>query len=528
VVQIDVVANGADSYVWTDASGAVVSNSAAISITEPGEYTAEGTSSNGCSNVANITITEDVATPIVVITNLDNTQTLTCQINSIDLVATGGVEYSWSNGSSVVSSTADLVVGTAGTYTVTVTGANGCSSQESITIDSDGNIPVVTIDNLTNDDALTCSLTSINLVALGTGTFEWTDASGVLIGGTDALTITEPGDYTVTLSASNGCEASTNITITEDIAVPSLAIVNTTGIDVLTCVTTSISLTATGGVSYAWVSGEVVADITVSAGGTYTVTAIGANGCEASASAVITEDDLNPAVSITNSTNETELTCDVSPISLLATGANGYEWTDANGVVVSSVAALNVTIAGTYTVTGTGLNGCSSTQVITITEDFSTPTAAVVSDNTNDQLTCIDNSTVLSASGATSYVWANGLGTSNQITVGSAGTYTVEGFGDNGCSSLASIVITSDGQLPSVTIDASATELDCVTLEATLTANSTDAVTWSSGLGNSSSVVVNAPGTYISVCSSQVCPVTLPGKDILQSNGCKAFTNKVT
>jgi hypothetical protein len=65
-----------------------------------------------------------------------DSSTVTCS-QPVTLTASGGATYSWSNGSSVVGTSAELVVAAAGTYTVTVTNGGNCSDTASITINID-------------------------------------------------------------------------------------------------------------------------------------------------------------------------------------------------------------------------------------------------------------------------------------------------------------------------------------------------------------------------------------------------------
>ena len=100
--------------------------------------------------------------------------------------------------------------------------------------------------------------------------------------------MTTAGTYTVTVTAANGCTSTSSKEVFEDTTPPTAGITNNSGTTELTCIQTSISLTATGGVSYAWSSGENTANISVTTAGTYTVTVTGANGCTSTASTDIT------------------------------------------------------------------------------------------------------------------------------------------------------------------------------------------------------------------------------------------------
>jgi hypothetical protein len=172
-----------------------------------------------------------------------------------------------------------------GTYTVTVTAANGCTDTESITIEQDITPPTATLTNNTGNDTLTCTRTSISLTAGGGGTYAWSDG----LGSSATVSVTSPGTYTVTVTAANGCTDTGSITIIDDTAPPSAGINNNSGTTEITCPTPSISLTATGGGTYAWSSGlGTSANVTITVAGTYTVTVTAYNGCTDEASITIT------------------------------------------------------------------------------------------------------------------------------------------------------------------------------------------------------------------------------------------------
>ncbi|MEY4804971.1 MAG: hypothetical protein RL331_1492, partial [Bacteroidota bacterium] len=86
---------------------------------------------------------------------------------SISLTASGGVSYSWSNGTSIVGTAAALTVSSPGTYTVTVTGANGCTDAEIIAITQVQNtIPLFTsIPSICVGASLNLPNTSLNGVS---------------------------------------------------------------------------------------------------------------------------------------------------------------------------------------------------------------------------------------------------------------------------------------------------------------------------------------------------------------------------
>jgi hypothetical protein len=231
-----------------------VGNVASFSVNSPGTYTLNVLEANGCLGTTNYTVTQNTTAPTAVITNNANTTVLTCTQTSIALLASGGTSYSWSNGTNTVASTAAFSPSLPGTYTVTATAANGCLDTEQIIITQNTTAPTAAVTNNTNASQLTCALTSISLTATGGGTYSW--SNGTTVVGTNAnLNVTAPGTYTVTVtSATNGCTATSPTVITQNITPPAAAILSVPSPAVLTCTTTSITLTASGGGSYSWIS----------------------------------------------------------------------------------------------------------------------------------------------------------------------------------------------------------------------------------------------------------------------------------
>jgi len=108
------------------------------------------------------------------------------------------------------------------------------------------------------------------------------------------------GSYTVTVKDSNGCTTTQDVTITQPVSSLTVSIAAPA---VITCAiqTASLKASVSGGTepyTYSWSpGGQTDKDITVSAPGTYTLTATGANGCSASASVGVDETlTPNPAV----------------------------------------------------------------------------------------------------------------------------------------------------------------------------------------------------------------------------------------
>ena len=210
--------------------------------------------------------------------------------------------------------------------------------------------------------------------------------------------------------------------------------------NVLTCVTASIDLTATGGVSYSWDNNlGNTANVTVAAPGSYTVTVTDADGETDTESITITAGWSIPNVLITTNPGTTDLTCATPYITLTASGGVAYIWDSGPG----NDASIAVTTAGIYTVTAMAPNGCANTTSITITSAQSMPTIIV-----NDAEICLGDNAILMASGANVYTWTPSVGlnttTGSSVIASSTTTttYTVEGTHDaSGCKNTATAIV---------------------------------------------------------------------------------------
>ncbi|KJD33340.1 hypothetical protein PK35_05635 [Tamlana nanhaiensis] len=183
---------------------------------------------------------------------------------------------------------------------------------------------------------------------------------------------------------------------------PSAGITNNSATTVLTCLEPSISLTATGGASYSWDNNKGIdATISVTEPGTYTVIVTSSNGCTDTESIVITEDKPTPTAEITPADGTTAFTCDISSISLTASGGVSYNWDDGLGTNET----ISVTQPGTYTVTVTAANGCTDTESIVISNNKTTETCEVSSTNDNGNFGCgVTNVSFNTISNATSTI----------------------------------------------------------------------------------------------------------------------------
>ncbi|MBR5920114.1 MAG: T9SS type A sorting domain-containing protein [Bacteroidales bacterium] len=439
------VPTGGSGYQYSWSNG---SHSNAIGITTDATYTVTVTDNLGCQ----VTASKQLTLYPAAVASISGSAVL-CNNSSTTLTANGGTTYLWSTGSSQRT----ITVSQPGTYVTTVTTVYGCSASDSVVVTPFANPSIL-------GEATFCSGGYTTLTATGGDSYQWS------MGATSAtINVNTAGNYSVTASTENGCSGSTSVNVVEN----QPAIVTITGNSVI-CNETGTTLTATSGASYLWSSGETTQSINVNNPGSYSVTVMNANGCSGSSSQTVTM--MEPAV-ITGNTN----ICEGESAILSVSGAGTYTWS--NGAHTSSI---TVGTPGTYTVTASLPNGCSSTASAEVTV-ATAPTPTILGNTT----LCQGQSTTLTVNGGTSYAWSNGS-TNNNISVNQSGVYTVTTTNTEGCSNTASVTVTVN-PLPNVSISGSSSF--CQGSIVVLTAIGASSYSWSNG-NNSSTITVSNPGTY--------------------------------
>ncbi|WP_185155649.1 putative Ig domain-containing protein [Rudanella paleaurantiibacter] len=495
-------ATGGSSYAF---SGPGVSqsgsgNTAPVSL--PGTYTVVVTNAAGCTATATTTVESATST---VNASLVASGTLTCANPTVTLTASpAGASYTFSGpGLSQSGATNTATVSTAGTYSVTVTAAGGCSAVATVTVQGNTTPPTASI--APTSATLTCTNPTATLTASGGGNYRWEDGS------TNAIrSVSSAGTYSVTVTAANGCTATASVTISEDKTLPAVSL---SASGTVTCANPTVTLTASpaGQGTYRFTGpglnqSGAANTATVAAGGVYMVTVTAANGCTASATTTVE--------SATNAVNASlvasgTLTCANPTVTLTASpaGASYTFW----GPGLSQSGATNtatVSTAGTYSVTVTAAGGCSAVATVNVQGNTTPPTAGIAP--TSATLTCTNPTATLTASGGGSYRWEDGS-TNALRTVNSAGTYSVTVTAANGCTASASVMISEDKTPPTVSLAASGT-VTCANPTVTLTASPAGQGTYrftGPGLnqsGTANTATVAAGGVYmVTVTAANGC-----------------------
>jgi hypothetical protein len=357
-------AGGTASYTYSkDGTNFQVSN--VFSGFSTGSYTFTVKDSKGCTETFTASITEPLAALSASNTKVD-VKCFGASTGSVDASVSGGTApytYSWSNGSSVVSTSQDLSNVAAGTYTLTVTDANGCTTTTEAVVDEP-------------DAALSASNTKVDVKCFGESTGS-VDAS--VSGGTAPYTYSwsngstsqdlsglAAGTYTLTVTDANGCTTTTEAVVDEPDAALSAS---NTKVDVKCFGESngSVDLTVTGGTSpytYLWSNGVTSQDLSGLAKGTYSVTVTDANGCTTTSNAIVDE----PAKFEPTATGDE--VCEDEEIQLSASAGSSYSWSGPGGFTSSlqnpTISDASTSNGGEYTVTVTNASGCTGTATATV------------------------------------------------------------------------------------------------------------------------------------------------------------------
>lgn len=388
-----------------------------------------------------------------------------CTGGSVNLSATpvDNAIYQWLNAGAQISgaNSATYNATATGTYTVNVI-SNGClasSNAISVTVNPP---PVATI--TANGSTTVCQGSSVTLNATaGAGlSYQWL-LNGTQIGGANnaSYTASTAGNYTVIVSQGSNCSSTSNAANVNILALPQISVAASGPLAI--CQGSSVNLTASpsAGNTFQWqigganISGATNASYAANGAGTYTVVATSSNGCAATSSpSVVTINPLPPA-SITP--NGPTTFCVGGNVLLQANTGNGfnYQWQNGGNVIPGAVnGVLNVSTAGSYTVTVSDLSNCSATS-----SSINVNVAGVQAEIsfTGQPAICDGQAVVLNAntgSGLT-YVWSNNGNTisgatSATYTATIGGNYTVAVTDPNNCTSTSDVQTITVGETPAV------------------------------------------------------------------------------
>ena len=437
-------ATGADSYVWMP--GNFIGESIDVSPSNDITYTVTGTFSDGSSLTDTISV---IVNPNIIANAGDDTEI--CQGSTVTLAAEGGSSYQWNTGETTQS--IEVSPDSTTTYSVEVFN-NGCSDTDEVVVFVN-DIPTANA----GDDVVLNEGESTLLTATGGDSYLWSTGAT-----TSSITVSPDSDttYTVTVTL-NGCESTDQVTVFINASVNADA-----GEDVIICLGSSTILTATGGSSYQWNTGETTQSIEVSPEMTTTYSVEVFNAAENNSDIDEVEVVVND-IPTANAGDDTEI-CQGSTATLTAEGGSSYQWN--TGETTQSIEVSPDTTT-TYSVEVFN-NGCSDTDEIEVVVN-ETPTP-----NAGSDLTITEGETVvITATGGESYIWNTGE-TTPSISVSPLTTteYSVEVIINN-CGATDVVIVFVDEL--SINADAGDDVTICQGDTATLSASGGDSYLWSTG-----------------------------------------------
>lgn len=441
---VNLYASGGTSYLWEGPSGFVSGLQNPLInpglVNNSGSYNVTVTAANQCTALSSIGFTVN---PTPTVTVIGDT-VCTTQNALLQSTAAAAVSFNWIGPMSFTSAVQNPVLATppvlaSGWYTLVVTSAQGCSNSAvaALTV-----TPLPTAFFTSNSpQCLGTNLLFNSSGSSGSNNYYWTGPNGFVSSLPNPVVynagLNATGIYTLELSLGPCLASFTGSALVHPLPVPLIQSNSPL------CETKTLTLTVNTFTAYQWwgpagnfatTQSVALSDMLVSQSGLYSVMVTDNNSCQSSTSVSVTVMP-NPILNLTHVS-----VCYGSSAQLTVSGAAAYSWTgpdsfSANTAIINIQPALNV-FPVNYTVTGTGLNTCTSVAVASLST-FSLPIAqAQVSPRV-----CLDAPVYFNGSGGQQYQWNGPLGfnVSNQnfsvlaVNPGMAGTYTLVVTDVRGC-----------------------------------------------------------------------------------------------
>ncbi len=500
------------NWLWTSLGATtpttttVLTNNTTAAVTQPAFQVKATNPTTGCfTNALTNTV---VVNPLPIVNAgvdqliCSNNATMPATLTASATFGTG-LNYVWSGPVTGVTNGTPFQIGATGTFVVTGTDVNGCVDTDDVQI-TYSTIPAA---NAGVDQAI-CLNQTATFNATGLAPYTWTmtnyansGISAPVSGSSLVVTPTAPGTYTYQVNVQNsvGCTNNDQAVLT----IYALPVVNA-GVDQTICNASPVTLTATGAITYAWVTTHPSLSLSNATPffptqtATYTVTGTNINGCQ-NQDVVVVNVLPQPIVNA----GQDQTICAGTPVILNATTTlasptavvSPFTWT--GGYANNS--QFVPTSSQTLTVSVVGANGCTNQDQMSITVlALPTVNAGV------DQTICTGTGATLNATGAASYVWNNNVTQGVPFFPTASQIYTVTGVGANGCTNVDQVqvnVLTG----PSVTVSAAQTV--CANTAATFSAaplNSLGGFWTTTGNGTISPNISSAAITYLPAANDPV------------------------
>jgi gliding motility-associated-like protein len=490
---------------WATNDGVIQSsaNNEIITVSSGGTYEVSLVTPLGCTYNDAVAVNE-IPNPNISVTP----DTTVCAATPFSLFASGANEYNWTTTGEMdnaVTNTPIITLVTNGIATLIGTDNNGCSDTAVINLNVFPNpsLAIIPVGEICPNEIITLQAVTSD------GQYEWTDASGNILGDQPNVTVAPSANSNYSFTISDAC----GIVLTAEISVPvesgyGVNLGPTAGV----CNNVPISIDANGtGVAalYEWStnnglinSSTSLETITAAAPGNYYVNQTSPMGCLYTDSIELTQFP-EPIISVGNDAN----VCYNQPFALSASGGISYTWSPTDNLSNSNMSNPQVTLINdaTYYLTGTDANGCVGIDTIHLTVN---PLPVISIDPV--QMICPGSSVNLLATANYSDIsWTPNIGLSAttgntvQATPSATTNYTALLTDDNcGLTAETSVLVQVESNI-SITVggDQSFCEGDTVIIPAVISGEYTD-FHWTSISGASftpagaTSMVTGETGTF--------------------------------
>jgi hypothetical protein len=388
------------TFNWSGSLGAGATKT--VSPTISTTYSVTGTTLEGCTGTAEVTVTVH---PLPTITATANPSEI-CLGASTELIASSditGTTFNWSN-SLGVNPTVTVSPTSTTTYSVTGTTAEGCTGTAEVTITVH---PLPTITTTANPVEI-CLGASAELTASSdiTGTtFNWSGSLGA--GATKTVSPITTTTYSVTGTTAEGCTGIAEVTVT----VHPLPTITASANPVEICLGESTELTASSditGTTFNWSDGlgsSLTVTVSPTTTTTYSVTGTTLEGCTGTAEVTVT---VHPLPTITATATPSEICLNESSDLMVSSDITGTTFSWSNGLGTNPNVTVSPTTTTTYSVTGTTNEGCTGSAEVTVTVH---PLPTITATATPVEI-CLGASAELTASSditGTTFNWTNCL-----------------------------------------------------------------------------------------------------------------------
>lgn len=519
--QFTLTAAGASSYTWSGAGATTAGNPLITSASVTTVYTVTG-SGNGCTSSKTATVTI-LSPPSLTVSPVATT---VCSGNATTLTGSGAISYTWTGGA--VNTTVNPVVVSPSVTTIyTLIGktGTGCAATKTVAVTVNA-APILTVaptGTVCLGNTASIGITAypgINYSVSPLPTQAITPIDGHLI-----FQVLPTGNTTYTVTAINPSSGCVTTATTQIYTVITPTVTLTANPNPL-CAGSSVTLTAGGASYYSWTGLNVpqtTSVVVVSPADTtlYKVTASNmpfvVNGatvtplCRAAANVVV---NVVPAPTLTITTAN-PATCSAGTVTLTAAGASTYTWVTPAGSFTQNPFTVNPTVATSYTLTGANANGCRAIKTGTVNAG----PALALNVSTLTSTICVGSTATLTASGASSYTWTNGVtsSSSNPYIVSPTITTTYTVTGTNGTCTATKIV--SVTVLPHIDkpVSINITRASaCSGSDVELSAGGASTYTWTSS--PAAAITQSITGSVIHSTVTATSVFTVVGTE---SNGCK-------